>query len=375
MYFRIMETDSFIIVLIVGGLLLLSFLHLTNVTSVNRRANLLFGVFTFQWSTFWLDELLFPEYLNTTNALFVILRFFQFLVPISFILSVKFYTEPDTRLAWKHAWIAVAPVIFLLSLLFPPRINTEFFNFCSIIFFLGHSIFYIIWAHIKILKHQRIIKSIHSYTENIDLSWIKYITYSFIGAAIVVAAYNFLTKAEPLNIYINLFFVGVVYLVAFYSLRQKEIFPQGMELSEVLGEHALIEKENNTPRIKVVDDSELNILKERLIELMENEQPYLNSELNLVKLAEQMGLSTHQLSYVINSAFGENFFNFINRYRVRKAKELLENPEYDRFNVLVIGYESGFNSKTSFNTTFKRMTKHTPSEYRKNALRSNNREN
>src|SRR5690606_34264737 len=246
-----MDTDSFIIVLIVGGLLLLSFLHLTNVTSVNRRANLLFGVFTFQWSTFWLDELLFPEYLNTTNALFVILRFFQFLVPISFILSVKFYTEPDTRLAWKHAWIAVAPVIFLLSLLFPPRINTEFFNFCSIIFFLGHSIFYIIWAHIKILKHQRIIKSIHSYTENIDLSWIKYITYSFIGAAIVVAAYNFLTKAEALNIYINLFFVGVVYLVAFYSLRQKEIFPQGMELSEVLGEHALIEKENNTPKIKV----------------------------------------------------------------------------------------------------------------------------
>lgn len=365
-----MDTDFFITVLIVGGLLLLSFLHLTNVTSVNRRANLLFGIFTFQWSTFWLDELLFAEYLNTTNAVFVIFRLFQFLVPISFILSVKFYTEPDTRLAWRHAWIAVAPVVFLVFLLSPESIKTESFELSAIMFFLGHSIFYTIWAHIKILKHQRIIKSIHSYTENIDLRWIKYITYSFIGSAIVVAAYNFLTKAEPLNIYINLFFVAVVYLVAFYSLRQKEIFPRGMELSDVVSGNTLIEKAQDAPKTKVVEDSELYILKERLLQLMENEQPYLNSELNLVKLAGQMGLSTHQLSYVINTAFGENFFNFINRYRVRKAKELLKNPAYDRFNILVIGYESGFNSKTSFNTTFKKMTDYTPSEYRRKRIQT-----
>src|SRR5690606_23070172 len=151
---------------------------------------------------FWFGALRFPGYLNTTTARCCRSRGFQCLVPISFIVSVASSTGPDTRSAWKQAWMAVAPVISLLAPLLPSRINTEFFNFCSIIFFLGHSIFYIIWAHIKILKHQRIIKSIHSYTENIDLNWIKYITYSFIGAAIVVAAYNFLTKAEPLNIYI-----------------------------------------------------------------------------------------------------------------------------------------------------------------------------
>src|SRR5690606_28387216 len=106
------------------------------------------------------------------------------------------------------------------------------------------------------------------------------------------------------------------------------------------------------------------------LRLMELEKPYLNSELNLVKLAEQMNLSTHQLSFLINNAFGENFFNFINRYRVRKAKELLKDPDYDHFNVLVIAYESGFNSKTSFNNTFKKMTAYTPTEYRKNAAQS-----
>lgn len=365
-----MNLDLITTIMICGGLLLLSFLHLSNVTSVNRQANLLFGIFTFQWSTFWLDEFLFPEYLNTTSAVYIVLRFFQFLVPISFILSVKFYTDPNKKLTWRHGWIAVAPVVFLIYLLLKPSIKNEMLELCSIIFFLGHSIFYVIWAHIKILKHQRIIKSTHSYTEKIDLSWIKYITYTFMGSAIIVTAYNFFTKAESLNIYINLFFVAVVYLVAFYSLRQKEIFPQGMELSDVVNDNELFEKEVDLPKVKVIEDVDLKKLKERLHQLMETEKPYLNSELNLVKLAQQMNLSTHQLSYLINNAFGENFFNFINRYRVQKAKELLKDSNYDHFNVLVIAYESGFNSKTSFNNTFKKMTNNTPTEYRKSSIQS-----
>ncbi|WP_165793148.1 helix-turn-helix domain-containing protein [Sphingobacterium haloxyli] len=190
------------------------------------------------------------------------------------------------------------------------------------------------------------------------------------GSAIIVTAYNFLTKAESLNIYINLFFVGVVYLVAFYSLRQKEIFPQGMELSGIVSDSTLNEQEVGGSRVKVIEDADLDQLKERLLQLMENERPYLNSELNLVRLAEQMDLSSHQLSYLINTAFGENFFNFINRYRVCKAKELLKNPDYNRFNVLVIAYEAGFNSKTAFNTTFKKMTNYTPTEYRRNNIQS-----
>lgn len=357
-------------VLIIGGLTLLSFLHLSNVTSVNQRANLFFGIFTFQWSTFWLDELIFPEYLNTANTVFMSIRFFQFLVPISFILSVKFYTEPETKLTWRHGWMAVAPVVFLLSLLFAPSEKNDLFELCSIIFFLGHAIFYVVLAHVKILKHQHIIKSIHSSTEEIDLRWIKYITYTFIGSAIVVTAYNFLTRSESLNIYVNLFFIGVVYLVAFYSIRQKEIFPQGMNLNDLVNDNTLIEQNVKTPKIKVIEDVELERLKRRLLQIMEIEKPYQNSELNLVKLAEQMNLSTHQLSYLINNAFEENFFNFINRYRVSKAKELLKNPDYEHFNVLVIAYESGFNSKTSFNNTFKKMTNYTPTEYRKSQIQS-----
>jgi len=281
-----------------------------------------------------------------------------------------FYTEPHTRLSWRYGWFAVAPAVFLGCLVISPRIKNEWFDFFSILFFLSHSLFYLLWAYLKIQKHQRIIKSIHSYTEKIDLRWIKYIIYIFIGSATIVTAHNFLTKAGTLNVYIDLFFVVAVYLVAFYSLRQKEIFPQGMELTKVVSDHELIEEKVGETKVKVIEDRDLPTLKEKLLQLMELEKPYLNSELNLVKLAEQMNLSTHQLSFLINNAFGENFFNFINRYRVRKAKELLKDPDYDHFNVLVIAYESGFNSKTSFNNTFKKMTAYTPTEYRKNAAQS-----
>ncbi|WP_435522931.1 helix-turn-helix domain-containing protein [Chryseobacterium indoltheticum] len=95
----------------------------------------------------------------------------------------------------------------------------------------------------------------------------------------------------------------------------------------------------------------------------------MDSELNLVKLADKLSLSTHQLSYIINNGFNENFFQFINKYKVEKAQELLTNQEYSHYTIIAIGYEAGFNSKTAFNTTFKKITSYTPTEYRK--IRSN----
>jgi AraC-like DNA-binding protein len=82
-----------------------------------------------------------------------------------------------------------------------------------------------------------------------------------------------------------------------------------------------------------------------------------------------MNITSHQLSYVINTGFNENFFRFINQYRVEKAKELLLLEEMNRLSILGIAFESGFNSKTSFNTTFKKFTGQTPSAFKE--MRSN----
>ncbi len=358
-----MEIGFIITVFIVGALLLLSFLHLGNVTGVNRRANALFGIFSFQWSTFWLDEFVFPESLTPGSEVFIVVRFFQFLVPITFILSVKFYTNPNVTFGWKDAGLFIVPALFLLFLIVGPTIGERHFNLLYIVIFLVHSLFYTILANVKIVRHQKNIKLFHSNTSDIDLRWIKYITYSFIGTVILIIGYHIFTKADTLNTYINLVFLGVVYLVAFYSIRQKEIYPKGTILPENVPDSG--DPTKNTSKNKLLSKGELDILKGKLLELMQKEEPYLDSDLNLIKLSEQMQLSSHQLSYLINTGFNENFFNFINRYRVQKAAELLKNPDYDHLNILAIGYESGFNSKTSFNTTFKKMTSYTPTEYRR----------
>jgi AraC-like DNA-binding protein len=93
-------------------------------------------------------------------------------------------------------------------------------------------------------------------------------------------------------------------------------------------------------------------------------KPYLDSELNLIKLAELLQMTPHQLSYIINNGFNENFFQYVNGYRVEKAKELLVEDEMNKLSILGIAFESGFNSKTSFNTTFKKFTGQTPSEFK-----------
>jgi AraC-like DNA-binding protein len=110
-------------------------------------------------------------------------------------------------------------------------------------------------------------------------------------------------------------------------------------------------------------------IRSRLKGLMEDEKLYRDSELSLRSLSAIMLLSPHQLSQFLNEQMGLNFNNFVNRYRVEEALELLvSSPEQT---VLAIGLYVGFNSKSSFNTVFKKFTGCTPSEYRDNNFTKN----
>ena len=123
----------------------------------------------------------------------------------------------------------------------------------------------------------------------------------------------------------------------------------------------------DTTKQKVIPDSDLELQKAKLLKLMSNEEPFLDAELSLIRLAELMSLTPHQLSYVINAGFHENFFLFVNRYRVERVKELLLDKKKNHLSIMGIAFESGFNSKTSFNTTFKKISSQTPTEFRKSS--------
>jgi AraC-like DNA-binding protein len=102
-----------------------------------------------------------------------------------------------------------------------------------------------------------------------------------------------------------------------------------------------------------------------LIGYMESEKPYLNPTLTINELAEKINILPKFLSQTINQNLNQNFYEFINDYRIKYAMQLLSSTSKTDYTVLEIAYECGFNSKSVFNSAFKKITNTTPTEFRK----------
>ncbi|WP_298556709.1 AraC family transcriptional regulator [uncultured Algibacter sp.] len=98
-------------------------------------------------------------------------------------------------------------------------------------------------------------------------------------------------------------------------------------------------------------------------QFMESHKPHLNPELSLELFSQEIGIHQRVISKVINSVFNQNFFGFINSYRITEAKKALETPTNNQ-TILEILYAVGYNNKSVFNTSFKKETGLTPTEYR-----------
>lgn len=99
------------------------------------------------------------------------------------------------------------------------------------------------------------------------------------------------------------------------------------------------------------------------IDLITDKKLFLNPNLTLDETAKELKISKHLLSQYLNEKLGKSFSNFINEFRIEKAKELLQSNK--NYTIEGLGYESGFNSKSTFFTTFKKITGKTPTEYQK----------
>ncbi|SFP97172.1 AraC-type DNA-binding protein [Hymenobacter arizonensis] len=102
--------------------------------------------------------------------------------------------------------------------------------------------------------------------------------------------------------------------------------------------------------------------RDKLLHLMEVEQPWLEPELTLAELAHRLRTNTSLLSHVINTGCGQNFNDFVNRYRVAEAERKLQDARFGHYSLVGIALECGFNSKSTFNRVFKKLTGRTPGE-------------
>ncbi|MBL0745606.1 helix-turn-helix domain-containing protein [Chryseolinea sp. Jin1] len=165
-------------------------------------------------------------------------------------------------------------------------------------------------------------------------------------------------------------FSVITFFLGYFVIHEPDIFrlPQTIsqphELTKVELDHQVIDYLNHIGKDKEEETIEnLDSLKEKLTLYMEKYQPYTNPKLSLVELASRLKLQPHILSKVINSGFGMNFFDYVNTYRIDEFKRRVEDPQYKNYTLLGIALDVGFNSKTAFNRSFKKITSQTPSAF------------
>ena len=145
--------------------------------------------------------------------------------------------------------------------------------------------------------------------------------------------------------------LALTYIMGFYGLKQERIFPAEDE-----------EGSEKYKRSRLQKDYKERI-KQQLLTLFESKKPYLDSELTVGDIADKLKVSRHVLTEVLNSAIGKNFYQFVNEYRVEAVKKMLTDPKLQNLSIEAIGFECGFNSKSSFFSVFKSLTGMTPTQF------------
>lgn len=150
-------------------------------------------------------------------------------------------------------------------------------------------------------------------------------------------------------------------IIAYFFLKHRNVFTTDFY------ELAKKAKKYSTSSLK---SDEIEKINKNLLYIMEEEKPYLDTDITLRILAERIDVLPNNLSQAINHIYGENFNKFINRYRINEVKKTLQNPQK---NILEAAYSCGFNSKSSFNQAFKEICGQTPTEFRKNTQKTTTR--
>ncbi len=158
----------------------------------------------------------------------------------------------------------------------------------------------------------------------------------------------------------------ITYFVGYFAIHQPETFKVAPQTFSIFDD--LLEAPAKTPtpapaKIVIEEDDTLLPLKEKVESYVLKYKSYTNPQLSLNELATKLKIPPHTLSRVINDGFGKNFFDFINTYRIDEFKRRADDPAYKHFTLLGIAYEVGFNSKSAFNRSFKKITGKSPREY------------
>lgn len=286
-----------------------------------------------------------------------------FLVPFSFFFgpTLYFYTRLQTGKSKSDHAFRFSLIPFAVGLIISVTMP-EKSHLISLAGYLFYSGIFMVLSISEIIRYRNEIKNYYSNTARINLTWLLVVNsgftlmwfsdfsnYIFRGQLRIIDAgtsewFTFV------SVICNFIFAN---LITFVTLKNMGI--PGAELPE---------EEKTKSQSEILDQVTVGEYKEKVNGLLTNEQLYLNPDITLQDFAEQLGINARYLSYTINTGFGKTFFELINEFRIKHAQQLLLDEESGRRTVLEVMYESGFNSKSAFNTAFKKYTGLTPSDFK-----------
>lgn len=223
---------------------------------------------------------------------------------------------------------------------------------------------------IELHKYHKQIKNQVADIEDVDLTWLKILVIGFlvirVNAIFVALAIIFsyemgiVIDHETLGLTSNYVIMLLITSLIFFSAGYASIF-KGID-------HKLTQEQHEEPVVPF-DPEQIA----QIEQYMKANKPYLNHLLTLENLSNQLMVAPRHLSSVINRHFEKNFFEYINYFRIEESKNLLISSEHQKTTMLDIMDLSGFNSKATFNTFFKKLMGVTPTQYRKDYWQKQNR--
>jgi len=227
---------------------------------------------------------------------------------------------------------------------------------------------YFVMSFMLIKKYKTLLLENYSNASLFNYKWLFQLVFLFAFIALVATIKNmflFLHLEAFLHftqLTVSLIALGFMCWFVLKAMHSPEIF-RGINTNLQLVKELITKDKSSETSTYATNENDI----EEIVELkkhMLKEEPYLDASLTIDDLSKQMDIPTKDLSILINHNLNQHFFDFVNGYRIRKAMEILQNPEKSDLTILEILYEVGFNSKSSFNTAFKKHTKLTPTQYR-----------
>ncbi|MEL6304989.1 MAG: AraC family transcriptional regulator [Bacteroidota bacterium] len=332
-------------------LLLLLAMFLFTMKSKNRRSNVLFALFLIVTSCDMSALFLGGFYTEnpSANNFRVASVFLQ--MPL-FYFYVKTICYHNYKLHWKSLWHTL-PFLVFMGLFSAQGMTDQNFFWYGVTTQLQYYAY--IAAVLLTLHRYKTLKLQNHSLHDETYTWLMTTTLLFLSGNCLVL-FRTLSKSyfdwanlNILNLLVSLFGLSVICWFVLKTMRTPSLFRGIDQKIKPLKKEVLEDKTEYQEEIQ------------QLSEFMSSTKPFLEDTLTLQKLAEQIGIPEKQLSFLINRVIGKHFFDYVNGYRIEEAKILLKDKKR---NIQQVMYDVGFNSKSSFNTAFKKYTAFTPTAYR-----------